>query len=68
MCEIPLSTVNTSSIESNVKLLEHLGGWLSIVEGAVSGRMEHNSISFAAYRSTSSVQPATAPCTNIRAH
>ena len=54
MCEMPVSTVNTSSIDSNVKPLEHLGRWLRIVEGAVSGQTEHNSISFAAYHSTSS--------------
>jgi len=64
-CKIPVSTVNTSSTESNVKPLKHLGTWLSIVEGAGSGHTEHNSISFAAYHSTSSVQPATAACSNV---
>ena len=66
MCEMPVSTVNTSSIESNVKPLEHLGGWLNVAEVVVSGQTQHNSISSAAYHSTSSVQPATAACSNVK--
>ena len=60
--ELPLSTVNGASIASDVEPVEQLDPWLSVVEGAVSGKTERKSISFAAYHSEANVQPATAVC------
>jgi len=61
-CELPLSTVNGSSIASDIEPVERLGPWLSVLEGAVSDKTERKSILFAAYHSEAIVQPATAVC------
>ena len=61
-CELPLSAVNGASIASDIKPVEQLGPWLSVVEGALSGKTERKSISFAAYHSEANLQTATAVC------
>ena len=44
ICELPLSTVNGASIASDIEPVEHLGPWLSVVEGAVNGKCDKTEV------------------------
>jgi len=64
--EIPLSSVNTSLLASDVDAIQQLSSWLNVVESAVCDQvqLELQQMTFAAYHSATAAKPATLSCSN----